>query len=522
MLLAVLACLAAASAVARGGEPVAHSSAPGPAAAHDRSPASRVAARGRGDEAAEERRLGVRAARAARSADLRTLQRSRTVRGALRRAWLAGAIDSAEHARLRRIWWTAGRARTRLSGRRRAELGAVIAVAARLARERRLTSSRLEPVFLTLRRNRDFWTSRPLPRPAQRFVFGRDPVTFQYYAGRGLQIQPLASFGRANALAKPCLRDDPHLRCRPQALRRLLDRMVQLGAVRAGYLAWEYLFDYGHGAAPWVSGMTQATGAQALARGRRALDEPRYGSAARRALGAFEQPPPAGVAVRIAGGRRYAMYSFDPSLRILNGELQAVIGLRDVATSLGSARARRLYAQGEPVARRAVRAFDTGAWSLYSQNGRESTLGYHRLVGDFLGGLCRRTRAPVYCATGRRFARYVREPPRVALARLRAVRARRPARITFTLSKVARVRVLVWGRRGVELRRDLRLARGRHSLRWVPALRGRHRVRIVATGPAGTRSVLMRTVRAARASKRRLSRRARPARRAAVSAPTSA
>jgi hypothetical protein len=508
--LAVLACLATAATVARGGD---RPRAPQPAA-NGRAAVVAVAAQARAiasDGAA--RRLSVRRVRAARRADLRVLRRSRTVRGALRRAWIQGAIDSATHARLRRIWWTAGRAQARLGGRRRAELAAVIGVATTLAREGLLTPSRLEPVFLTLQRNRDFWTSRPLPRAAQRFVFGPDPVTFQYYAGRGLQIQPLASFGRANALAKPCLHADPHARCRPQALRRLLDRMVALGSLRSGYLAWEYLFSYGRGAPPWVSGMTQATGAQALARGRRALGDPRYASAARRALGAFEHPAPAGVAVGVAGGRRYAMYSFDPALRILNGELQAVIGLRDTATLLHSTRARRLYARGERVARRAVRAFDTGAWSLYSQHGRESTLGYHRLLGAFLAGLCRRTGARAYCATGRRFARYVGEPPRVALARLHAVRARRPAAITFTLSKVSRVDVLVWGRRGVELRRDLQLARGRHSVRWVPALRGRHRLRIVATGPAGTRSVLTRTLRAGRPARpARAARPARPAR----------
>ena len=445
----------------------------------------------------ESRRVAVRRVRAARRADLRILRRSRTVRGALRRAWLQGSIDAATHARLRRVWWTSQRARDVLTGRRRAELGAVVGVAARLADDRDLTASRLEPVFLTLRRNRDFWTRRALPRAGERFVFGRDPVTFQYYAGRGLQIQPLASFGRANALAASCVRSKARFRCRPAALRRLLDRMVQLGSERAGFLAWEHLFSFGRGVPPWISGMTQATAAQALARGRRALRDRRYATAARRALGAFEHRPPTGVGVRVAGGgRRYAMYSFDPGLRILNGELQAVIGLRDTATILRSARARRLYLRGERVARRAVRAFDTGAWSLYSQDGCESTLSYHRLVGDFLGGLCRRTGARTYCATSRRFARYVREPPRVRLARLRGLRARRPTTIRFSLSKVSRVSVTVWDRRGLRLRRDLRLARGHHSVRWVPAVRGRHRVRIAATGPAGTRSVLSRTVRA--------------------------
>jgi len=153
---------------------------------------------------------------------------------------------------------------------------------------------------------------RALSPAGRRLRFGRDPVTFQYYAGRGLQIQPLATFGHTNALASSCLRRTVRFGCRPRALRRLLDRMLALGSVRGGLLGWEYLFDFGSGAPPWISAMTQATGAQALARGRRVLGEGRYGVAARRALGAFEQPPPTGVAVADGRGRRYAMYSFAP------------------------------------------------------------------------------------------------------------------------------------------------------------------------------------------------------------------
>ena len=32
-----------------------------------------------------------------------------------------------------------------------------------------------------------------------------DPAVFQYYPGHGMQLQPLASWGRANAIAGACL-----------------------------------------------------------------------------------------------------------------------------------------------------------------------------------------------------------------------------------------------------------------------------------------------------------------------------
>ena len=434
---------------------------------------------------------------AARRAEVRRLRRSGTVKGALRRAWLARAISRGRYEELRRTWWLARRDLGRLRGTRRAELGAVVFMAERLARGRLLTAARLDPVFLTIRRNREFWTTRPLPAPRARLSFRGDPVVFEYYAGRGLAIQPLASFGKTNALAAACVRSASPYRCRPAALRRMLDRMVDLATQRGGFLAWEHFFAFGSGAPPWISAMTQATGAQALTRGGRALQEPRYAREALRALGAFDVPPPAGVAVPAGGDVRYAMYSFSPSLRVLNGELQTLIGLRDVARISGSRRALRLFERAEPAARRVVRGFDTGAWSLYSAGGRESTLGYHRLVADFLGGLCRRTGTPVYCVTGRRFERYVREPPRVGVRTARRPRAGRRTTISFTLSKISDVVLQVRDRRGrLERSRTLRsLPRGRHNLGWVPARSGPHRLRIVATGPAGTRAVERRTMR---------------------------
>ena len=439
------------------------------------------------------------------------------MKGALRRAWLSHAISRRRYESLRRTWWLARRDAARLSGTRRAELSAVLGMTERLAAARLLTASRLEPVFLTIRRNREVWTTRALPAPRSRLSFRGDPVIFEYYSGRGVAIQPLASFGRANALAASCVRSSSRHRCRPAALRRLLDRMVALGSERGGFLAWEHFFAFGSGSPPWISAMTQATGAQALARGSRALGEAaggaRYARAARRALGAFDARTPLGVAVGSGRGVRYTMYSFAPDLRILNGELQTLIGLRDVARIAGSARARRLFARAEPAARRAVRGFDTGAWSLYSADGRESTLGYHRLVAGFLGGLCRRTGAKTYCAAGERFARYVREPPRVHVRTLRTVRVRRPTTIRFTLSKISDVELQVRDRRGrVTLSRGLRaLPRGRHSVAWRPARAGRHRLRIVAIGPAATRAVLRRTLTVRSVSRRQTSKRARRA-----------
>jgi hypothetical protein len=182
------------------------------------------------------------------------------------------------------------------------------------------------------------------------------------------------------------------------------------------------------------------------------------------------------------------MYSTLPGLRILNGHLQAITGLRDLAVATGDPVAVRAYREGERAARAALRADDTGAWSLYNSGGPEASLSYHRLTQSFLANLCRRTHAAVYCDGARRFARYLREPPRLRLTLPRRLRLGRDLRVAFTLSKISDVTVSVRDRRGLELERRFRTARGEHALAFRPLRPGRMRVTVAAVGLSGPRA----------------------------------
>jgi D-glucuronyl C5-epimerase C-terminus len=439
-------------------------------------------------KAATWRAVAARAAarEARRQAAIRRARASSTVAGALQLARLTRRITTATHARLVREHTLARSALGRLTGTRAAELGSVLATVDQLAAQHLLTHDRLEPVFLVLRRNREQWTRAPMPAPGERRTFGRDPAVFQYYPGRGIQLQPLASWGTVNWLAGTCLEG----RCPVARLRHAVDRLAGLAARRGPFLAWEHYFAWGGGTAPWISGMTQATAVSALARAGRALHEPRWHRVAHRALGAFDAPPPLGV----DGGDHFLMYSFAPSLRIFNGELQAVSGLGELARLARDRVARRLFRRGERTARRMVAAADTGAWSLYSWAGREATLGYHQLIAKFLGDMCERTAQRVYCTAGRRFSRYEREPTRIGIAPLERLHARRSTPVRFSISKMSTVRVRVFGRRGLAFSRDLQLAYGAHQVLWTPPGRGRFRLRILAQGPSGPVGVAKRRI----------------------------
>lgn len=330
-----------------------------------------------------------------------------TVAGAISAAAKRRAITSGQAADFRRLYGEARSVRARVSGSRRAQLGSVIGVVERLAGAGQLSGGRMPAVFLQLRRNTEFFARQNPPANATRVTFAGSPVVFQAYAGQGLQFQPLANFGKVNALYNACRDRRDTTVCDKDALRAYADWMLALSSRRGNFTTWEYFFAFGGGSPPWTSGLSQGTGIQALARTFNATRDRAYLTEATRGLGAFETAPPVGIRKRAPGGSHYLIYSFAPRLEVLNGFLQSLIGLSDYTKISRSERGGRLFRAGDRAARRTIPAYDTGDWSLYSKGGRRSDVGYHKLVTDFLEGLCERTTHPTYCDYAARFNRYI-------------------------------------------------------------------------------------------------------------------
>lgn len=386
------------------------------------------------------------------------------VRTTIDRALARGAIDAEQRADHLRSYFRARKTLRSLGGQRRAELDYVLDTVRSLARGRRLTA-RLRPMFLMLDRNREWWAKAGPPGSGARLTFGGSRVIFQYFPGKGLQLHPLANFGRLNGYWMARRNSD---------LRSMAADLVALGVRRNGYLAWEYYFDFGGGRPPWVSGMAQGTAMQALARAGERLADPSLTQVARRGLGAFARPTPRGVRVRQQKGDWYALYSFAPRLHVLNGHLQAVNGLRTHAELSGDASVMERFRAGDAAARDRIRSFDTGAWSLYSRpswvSGPEASLNYHKLNRDFARNLCRGTSEQAYCDAADAFTRYLKEDP--TLEPQRAVPA--PAvggkgvRFRFRVSKIGRVGVVVRSGGRTYLSTSASFSRGDRYIRWVP------------------------------------------------------
>ena len=472
-------------------------------------------------------------------------RRRREADGAWRAARLlaAGEIDEATYDADRAIYVNALALRSKLQGARRVALGAVLRNLENVAASGQLTPTRLPALFATVARNRQWWANGPLLRNGARVGFEGSRLVWQHYAGEGLQIQWLGTFGKANGLWQGGY---------DASLRALLDEALPLAAQRAGGIAWEYLFRFDGGAPPWVSGLAQGTAVQALARASVRLAEPRYSEAARAALGIFREPPPSGVRIATPAGAHYLIYSFAPDLRVLNAFTQALNGLHDFAALTGDAEGHALFAAGEAQLRGELAQYDTGAWTRYSL-AREADLHYHTVARDFLVNLCARLTedaaaaqappppaspaggtpvplpaggvpapaptggvAPVvppaealdptpYCAAAQRWTQYLSQPPVVKLVSRRA-RGGKPATLRLTVDKPSYVtlRLRRGGRTVIVL--GGRLGSGVRALRWPrpPHAAGDYKVLLHArdlAGNVGTGDAPLHLLRARRAGR---------------------
>jgi hypothetical protein len=415
-----------------------------------------------------------------------------TVSGTVDAAVAGGAVTAEQGTAWKATYTRAREVVGGLPATRSRELRGAMAVLEGLVKRRALPPARMPDAFLQLGRNVEWWAANGAPPSTAasgglpRVTFPGDPIVLQWYPGQGLAIQWLATFGKANALAAAGRADE---------LRALLDRAGALAGRRGdGFLAWEYLFSFSTGRAPWVSSIAQGTGIQAFTRGALLLGNPAYLEVARQALGAFEAHAPTGVRVDADGGAHYLLYSFAPRMRVLNAFLQSLVGILDFAKATGDPRAQALFNAGNVAALRELPRFDTGAWSLYSQGGAESTLNYHELVTGFLGSLCARTANPAYCSLQTRFTAYLREPPELAISFAGRRRAKHTMRVRVQLSKVSSVTLRI--RRGdkVVLTRSATLSRGTHTFRFKAAHGGAHNVEAEARDLAGHRATVTRGV----------------------------
>ena len=316
------------------------------------------------------------------------------------------------------------------------------------AQWRRYDYPRALALFSMLDANTTYLATHALP--AQRIdIEGPDGIVYRYFAGRGFQFHPLGNFARLNA----------HVSARrTEETRRLAEALVERAVPTGGGVTWEYFFAFG-GPSRWTSGMAQAVAAQALARAGALVGDPALTELGRLAYAAV----PHRLARPLAGGQWVRLYSFS-DMAVLNAQLQAIHSVAEYAELAGDDAARAYAVELRKAARALLPRFDTGAWSLYALDGRESPLNYHDYVVALLRRLTVKTGEPDWRAVAARFAEYRRHSPVLQITRFSY---RKNTRVVFRLSKVSRVTVRV----GDDVLSVVR-PRGTHVLTWKPKRSG--------------------------------------------------
>ncbi len=299
--------------------------------------------------------------------------------------------------------------------RRHDELGSQIVMLATLGARGKLTPNRMRPLFRQLDANRVWFAASAPPAALARVSVPGDLLVYAYYPGHGLQLQPLFNWTKVNSywFAKDYA-----------GMQALIDELAPLAVPqRGGWVSWEYAFDYPGSRAPWLSGMAQGVAIQALARGWQATQNARDLELAKQALpGLGRRLQAGGLLVKSARGRWWPLYTEQPSLRVLNGDLQAVISLYDYAAITGDAQALAWAQDGARVAAAVLPEYDTGAWSRY-HGSEEADLGYHDLMTLQLRQLALKSGDPAFRTYADRFTIYRLTPPVIGGATNRTARA---------------------------------------------------------------------------------------------------
>ncbi|HUB35738.1 MAG TPA: D-glucuronyl C5-epimerase family protein [Solirubrobacteraceae bacterium] len=438
-------------------------------------------------------------ARPAARPTARTAGRAPTVTSALTGLKSKAAITEAAYTQYTTAYAAAQRSLKRLTGTRHEELASVLANTQAMAASGAFAPSRLPAIFLTLERNRQWWTTEPLLGADQRITFPPSLMVWEHYPGQGLQIQWLATFGKANGYYLAGNENE--------SLRQLLTEVIPLATQRAGGIAWEYMFHFDGGSPPWTSGLSQGTALQVLARAWSRFKEPQYLTAAQQALHLYEIPPPNGVRVGTPAGAEYAEYTYAPSDRILNGFIQALVGIYDYTSITKDPTGLQLFEAGDAEARAEVPHYDTGAWSRYDQFG-ESNLNYHELLTEFLQHLCERTKkglpirqanAPIaadqiYCTTAQHFTAYLHTPPVVSVLTTTLPASARGG-VQVSLSKISTVRITIRKGSTTVWTNSALVEAGKPRILWLtPAKPGAYSVAVTATDLAGNFSTAAATI----------------------------
>ena len=288
---------------------------------------------------------------------------------------------------------------TDLGGSRAVALKAIIKSATQIGNQAAFSPALARIVFLELQSNVTYLASHALPSTGTRIRI--DGVVYESYSGQGLRIQPLGTYF---AILEPG------------------QGIVSEGGVGAAMTSAQkivltdgesytlpYLFSWMGHAPNWQSAMAEGVAASAgLSAWNRTGDDTFLDSAMRFGNGAL------GDAITVENnGLWFPLYVFAPSYRVLNGHMQAVLSMNDLADATGDDGFADAFSRGVATTKAVLPTYDTGGWGRYAI-GEDAPVKYMTLMATQLKELGQITGDPAFTDMGNKFTADLTTPPVIA------------------------------------------------------------------------------------------------------------
>ncbi|MBJ7249671.1 MAG: hypothetical protein JHD05_06425 [Thermoleophilia bacterium] len=288
---------------------------------------------------------------------------------------------------------------TDLGGSRAVALKAIIKSATQIGNQAAFSPALARIVFLELQSNVTYLASHALPSTGTRIRI--DGVVYESYRGQGLRIQPLGTYF---AILEPG------------------QGIVSEGGVGAAMTSAQkivltdgesytlpYLFSWMGHAPNWQSAMAEGVAASAgLSAWNRTGDDTFLDSAMRFGNGAL------GDAITVENnGLWFPLYVFAPSYRVLNGHMQAVLSMNDLADATGDDGFADAFSRGVATTKAVLPTYDTGGWGRYAI-GEDAPVKYMTLMATQLKELGQITGDPAFTDMGNKFTADLTTPPVIA------------------------------------------------------------------------------------------------------------
>ncbi len=286
-----------------------------------------------------------------------------------------------------------------LGGSRSVALKAIIKSATQIGNQAAFSPALARIVFLELQSNVTYLASHALPSTGTRIRI--DGVVYESYRGQGLRIQPLGTYF---AILEPG------------------QGIVSEGGVGAAMTSAQkivltdgesytlpYLFSWMGHAPNWQSAMAEGVAASAgLSAWNRTGDDTFLDSAMRFGNGALDD------AITVENnGLWFPLYVFAPSYRVLNGHMQAVLSMNDLADATGDDGFADAFSRGVATTKAVLPTYDTGGWGRYAI-GEDAPVKYMTLMATQLKELGQITGDPAFTDMGNKFTADLTTPPVIA------------------------------------------------------------------------------------------------------------